>query len=312
MSVDRNAASPVRLRRNQQRIGAGAVTESLSSTGGLQRTGTPATLGIKLNTNPGLVLAAGGLSVKLQTSTPGLQLGSTGIGFLTPANSGLTVTASGVSVDCEASGGLVLNVGLLARGFRSAAGSASPLANGDTWYNTTNLRPTMRRAGMTCTFPCIADQFATGTAIVSLAVKTSFGKTVVVPANTLALNQHIVIKFGGAYTSTASPTLTLEGWFNSNTGTATGAFAAFTAAAAGKFSGEIHLAVAGTGGPTCTISGWMIADTSTGVQSFLCGTALGATLAFSMSNPTVDLTATWSASSASNSVNISRMSVHVL
>jgi hypothetical protein len=309
MPVDRNAISLIRNRRNSQRIKDGAITESLSTTGGLQR--VSGLLGIKLDTNPGLVLASSGLKVKVNATTPGLTLTANGLAAVA-GDGTISITASGITVNPEANGGLVLNSGLMVRGFRSAAGTASPLANGDTWYNTTNLRPTMRRAGFTCTFPTVADQWSTGTAIVSTAAKTSFGRTTVVTANALALHEQITIRFAGAYTSTGSPTLTLEGWFNSNTGTATGAFTAFTAAASGKFNGEITLAVAGTGGPTATISGWLIADTSTGIQMFQCGTALGATVAYSTSNPTVDLTATWSASSASNSVNISRMSVHVL
>ena len=68
----------------------------LTASGGLELAGTPKTLGIDLDSNPGLQLGSGGLSVKLPSSTPGLARDADGLDVKLKSSGGLAKDSDGL------------------------------------------------------------------------------------------------------------------------------------------------------------------------------------------------------------------------
>lgn len=124
---------------------AGVLDVVVQSAGGLQIVTDE--LGILLNTNSALELAAGGLSVSASiagdglsltagvldinlTATGGLQLAADAVGILLDTNSALSLSATGLTVDSAIAGdGLTWTTGVLSIA-TSAAGNALSLTSG--------------------------------------------------------------------------------------------------------------------------------------------------------------------------------------
>jgi hypothetical protein len=126
---DRSPSAPVRERRNFDNLASvldfigpdeviqvdeeGVFVLILKSTGGLLN--DAGQLSIKLDTNPGLGLSAGGIKVDLRDTIPGLELVASGLGVLLDSTEpGLQLT-SGLKILLASDPGLEFSSGLRAK-----------------------------------------------------------------------------------------------------------------------------------------------------------------------------------------------------
>ena len=103
-------------------VASGILRMSLASAGGLQfNAGSPKTLGVKLDTNPGLSLSGSGLK-GIVTPNKGLTVTATGFEAVPDTTRGVNVDASGLYIDLAANPGLQFTGGKLDAKVYSAGG----------------------------------------------------------------------------------------------------------------------------------------------------------------------------------------------
>lgn len=104
-------ASPIPLSLSAAGLSAASPVTVLDTNSiDLTLAGTQISADLRLDTNSGLQIGAGGVSIDLD-ATPGLQLAAGGLSILLPASSGLELVAGGLQVNLDANPGLQLGAG---------------------------------------------------------------------------------------------------------------------------------------------------------------------------------------------------------
>lgn len=309
---------------------AGAITNStglqvaLTATGGLV-IATNA-LGIKLDTNPGLVLASTGIKILLADTS--MSLAVAGVAVNLAANSGLQVSAGlllkladtslqlaagGVSVLPATNGGLSVSSGLLARGLRIVAGTPAGLAAGDSWYDSTgkiahveNETLVQNVAGLL--FVNTADS----TAVSNVAVQTNFSITFAIPANWFTAGKTIRVTTIGTYGVTGTPTVAF-GLSVGGVRITTPAFTPTAGATGARWSMQLLTTCRSTGvSGSFSRSGFSYAEVSLGGTNTLYPGGGTANTADTTATITVSCDVTFSVANAANTATLHEMTIELL
>lgn len=242
--LDPNSDTKQRLRRNAQRMSRNVSSEivvadpitndgttlglNVAVAGGLTLSSG---LAIKLDTNPGLVLASTGLKVLVANTS--LVLSSGGLAVNLATNSGLQVSSglllkltdtslvlasTGVAVNPAVSGGLDVSSGLRVKGFRTA--SSSPIAaDGDTYYDTTNKAAYHRDGSLVERFGGVYySSIAASSTVTNTTTETALDSTASIPANFFTPGKVCRLRAAGTYSTTGTPTLLIGVRLDSTTG----------------------------------------------------------------------------------------------
>lgn len=191
-SLDRNASSANRTRRNFQRLtkssalGSIVVTPPLNNSGGV----------ISLNINAaGGIYNNSGLSIKL-------------------ADTSLVTNSSGLAVNLAANGGLETSSGVLVRGFRTSV-TTTLVADGDTYYDTALNAPFVQVDTIT---QAIGGKLFANTAnsatLSNVTALTPFNVTYTLPANYFTVGKTVRVYFIGEFTTTGTKTMLVNLYFN--------------------------------------------------------------------------------------------------
>jgi hypothetical protein len=340
--LDRNANSPLRDRRNAQRLrtpdaagslkvsapitNAGGLALSLFSTGGLQVSSSALSLkladtslsltagGVALNlaTNSGLTVS-GGLKVNLSNVNTGLQTNANGLFIGTAAS--INVSGGTISVNMKSGGGLQIDdaTGIYVRGVQVLSAARPSPADGDFWYNTTNNGFEAREKGATFGGSWVAFQAtADGIAVANTSAATVSYNGPIFPANFWTAGKSMRVSFSGNYSTTGTPTLNVgldlatnvDTYLNGNT-----AWTTANNAAGAQFHSDFIITCRSTG-----VSGSFVCHGvdlfNTAVANFLPNAT--ATTIDTTQVSQLKLVFKWSAASPSNTVTGQQFSVEVL
>lgn len=244
MSVDRNAADPLRLRRNQQRGRAGGLTAGVTVTAPLSNTGSH--IQLNLDSAGGLESSSSLLRVKLIDTS--ISRTASGIGVALKTNGGLQISSglgillNGASLSLGATGLKVTDGGIGATqlgilttkgdllGFSTLHARVGVGVN-DTVLTADSTAATgwAWKTAASAKAQSLGTSVTTSTGVSNTTTESIFDQWYDIPANSLAVGQTVHFTFTGKYIQ-ASGTLTLRVYIGSSNWMDFGAFTPTTTA----------------------------------------------------------------------------------